>query len=210
MKTCMPPEPATACDQLAEVGPVLERTEDAPELLALGELGGRHHVEQAVAEELLDERPRRTRAWSGAIRSATCPDELVGARHRRSNLASVASISASGPVGEQAVQARGAASSVCLVDGRVEGEQDLLDRPSRRTRMRLASRSWIATRSTRRTRAARGLAGRGQPGGVGQAGQRRGGEAEPLLAGELHLAELVADHELLDRAQRGALDERLT
>ena len=43
-----------AADQLAEVGAVLEGAEDAPELLALGELGRGHDVEQAVAEDLLD------------------------------------------------------------------------------------------------------------------------------------------------------------
>ena len=47
----------------------------------------------------------------------------------------------------------------------------------------------------------RGLGRRGQPSRVGGAGQRRGCQAEPLLAGELDLAELVADHELLDRGQ---------
>ena len=40
--------------RLGEVGAVLERREHAAELLALGELGGGHHVEQAVAEQLLD------------------------------------------------------------------------------------------------------------------------------------------------------------
>ncbi len=45
--------------------------------------------------------------------------------------------------------------------------------------------------------------GRGRdPGSTGDRRERRGGEAEPVLAGEFHLAELVADHELLDSGQR--------
>ena len=43
-----------AAHEVAEVGPVLERREDAPELVALGELRRLHDVEQAVAEDLLD------------------------------------------------------------------------------------------------------------------------------------------------------------
>ena len=43
-----------------------------------------------------------------------------------------------------------------------------------------------------------GLGRRGDAGRVRGPGQRRGSQAEPLLAGELHLAELMADHELLD------------
>ena len=43
-----------AVDELGEVDAVLERREHAAELLALGELGRGHHVEQAVAEQLLD------------------------------------------------------------------------------------------------------------------------------------------------------------
>ena len=48
--------PGDAGDQVGEVGAVLEGGEDAAELLALRELRGRHHVEQAVAEQLLDRR----------------------------------------------------------------------------------------------------------------------------------------------------------
>ena len=81
--------------------------------------------------------------------------------------------------------------------------------PSRSTRMRLAIRSLTATRSTRRMWAARGLAGVAMPGRAGQPGERRRGEAEPVLAGELDLAELVADHQLLDGRQRAGIDDRL-
>ena len=49
-----PTGPRDAADELAEVGPVLERREDLAELVALGELRGLHHVEQPVAEDLLD------------------------------------------------------------------------------------------------------------------------------------------------------------
>ena len=45
-----------AADELAEVGAVLERREDAAQLLAVGELRRGHDVEQAVAEHLLDRR----------------------------------------------------------------------------------------------------------------------------------------------------------
>ena len=50
----MLPETGDAPDELAQVGPVLERREDLAELVALGELRGLHDVEQAVAEDLLD------------------------------------------------------------------------------------------------------------------------------------------------------------
>jgi PAS domain S-box-containing protein len=44
----------------------------------------------------------------------------------------------------------------------------------------------------------------------GEPGQRRGRQAEPVLARELHLAELVADHQLLDRRElAGVRDRRL-
>src|SRR3954451_22851234 len=49
-----PAGPGDASDEVAEIGPVLEGGEDAPELVALGELGRLHHVEQAVREDLLD------------------------------------------------------------------------------------------------------------------------------------------------------------
>ena len=80
--------------------------------------------------------------------------------------------------------------------------------PSRRTRIRLAIRSLTATRSTRRIWAAFGFAGVAMPGGARQAGERGRGEAEPVLARELDLAELVADHQLLDRRQRHRVDDR--
>jgi len=43
----------------------------------------------------------------------------------------------------------------------------------------------------------------GQTRRAGDRRQRRRVEPEPVLAGELDLAELVADHELLDGRQRG-------
>ena len=39
--------------------------------------------------------------------------------------------------------------------------------------------------------------------------QGRGGQAEPVLAGELHLPELVADHQLLDRGERDRVRDGL-
>ena len=47
-----------------------------------------------------------------------------------------------------------------------------------------------------------GLGRRRDPGRVGRRGERRGGQPEPLVRGELHLPELVADHELLDGRER--------
>ena len=54
-----------------------------------------------------------------------------------------------------------------------------------------------------------GLGGRREAGGVGEAGDGRSSEAEPVLARKLDLAELVADHQLLDLGQRRRLDDRL-
>ena len=53
-----------------------------------------------------------------------------------------------------------------------------------------------------------GLGRGGQAGRPRDARERRGGEAEPVLAGELHLAELVPDHQLLDGRQRHGIDDR--
>ncbi|MEJ7696019.1 MAG: hypothetical protein WKF78_05180 [Candidatus Limnocylindrales bacterium] len=54
-----------------------------------------------------------------------------------------------------------------------------------------------------------GLGRRREAGGSGQAGEGRGCEPEPVLTGELDLAELVADHQLLDRGQRHRVGEGL-
>ena len=48
--------PGDVLDELAEVLAVLQHREDTAELLRHGELGLRHDVEEAVAEELLDRR----------------------------------------------------------------------------------------------------------------------------------------------------------
>ena len=56
MQDVDPARPGHAPDELAEVGAVLERREDLPKLVALGELRRLHDVEQAVAEDLLDRR----------------------------------------------------------------------------------------------------------------------------------------------------------
>ena len=52
------------------------------------------------------------------------------------------------------------------------------------------------------------LGRRREAGRSGQTGQRRGRKTEPVLAGELDLAELVADHQLLDRGKRDRIDDR--
>ena len=56
------------------------------------------------------------------------------------------------------------------------------------------------------------VAGLGRRREAGRAGDRREGrrrEAEPVLAGELDLPELVADHQLLDRGQRDRVGDGL-
>ena len=54
-----------------------------------------------------------------------------------------------------------------------------------------------------------GLAGVAMPAARVRLREGRRGEAEPVLARELDLAELVADHQLLDRGQRCVVDHRL-
>ena len=49
----------------------------------------------------------------------------------------------------------------------------------------------------------------GDAGGVRRRGERRGGQAEPLVGRVLHLSELVADHELLDGRERDVAGEAL-
>jgi hypothetical protein len=50
---------------------------------------------------------------------------------------------------------------------------------------------------------------RRDPRGAGQPGEGRRGEAEPVLARELDLPELVSDHQLLDSRQRDGIGDRL-
>ena len=131
---------------------------------------------------------------------ADAPDELARGR-RGSEAARRRSRRVAGRVRETLVeQPRRRGERRLVLGRRVEGHERLLDRPSRRTTTRLAMALVIETRSTRRTRAARGLAGVAMPAAWVSRGERRGREPEPVLARELHLAELVADHQLLDRA----------
>src|SRR6185312_10849898 len=78
-----PATPGDQADELAEIGPVLERREDAPQLLALGELGLVHDVEQAIAVNLVD---------GGPVRLAQRPGDPLG------NAADENSFAAVGPV----------------------------------------------------------------------------------------------------------------
>ena len=75
-----------------------------------------------------------------------------------------------------------------LLDGALAQDEDEAGEP-------VADRDEVEAAEVRGARLGR----RGEAGGAGDRGERRGGEAEPVLAGELHLAELVADHQLLDR-----------
>ena len=53
------------------------------------------------------------------------------------------------------------------------------------------------------------LGGGRQPSRPRRGGEGRGREAKPLVGGKLHLAELVADHQLLDGWKRHLADQRL-
>ena len=210
MKTWMPARPGDAPDELAEVGPVLEGREDLAELVALGELRGLHDVEQAVAEDLLDRR---------RVVLAQDPDDALAdaaGRCARSGSSAAqprqaASARRRGALGESLVEQAGDAVERRLVDavGLVEGDGRLLDRALAQdedeARHPLVDRDEVDPPDVGGV----GLGRRREAGRAGQPGERRGGEAEPVLAGELDLAELVADHQLLDRRQRHGLDDRL-
>ena len=126
MKTRTSPARATALDEPAEVGPVLERREDPPKLVALGELRRLHHVEQPVAEDLLDRR---------GVELAERPDDpladLPGERGGRVGLV-VPCQPGCDPrprSGRRCARSTGRprAVSVVLVGGRVERDEDLLE-----------------------------------------------------------------------------------
>ena len=210
MKTWTLAGAGDAADELAEVGPVLEGGEDAPELVALGELRGLHDVEQAVAEDLLDgvrvvlaqdlddpvADPLRERSdavvLGRARRGASRPARAVMSTRR-----SLRSAATALSVGWSMASSPSRVTSACLMA------------PSRRTRIRLAIRSLMATRSIRRMCGVTRLGRCGDARRTGDRRERRGGQAKPVLAGELDLAELVADHQLLDGGQRHGFDDRL-
>ena len=204
MNTWTRPGAGDAADELAEVGPVLEGAEDAAELLALGELGCLHDVEQAVAEDLLDRR--------GVVLADDLDDALADApgegvrRDRRragrrggsrravavmSTSRSLSSAATALSVGWSMTSSPSRVTSACLIA------------PSRSTRMRLAIRSLIGDEVDPPDVGVARLGRRRQPGSAGDRGERRRRQPEPVLAGELHLAELVADHQLLDGRQAG-------
>ena len=74
--------------------------------------------------------------------------------------------------------------------------------------IRLASRSEIATRSIRRTWAARGLAGRREARRCDWRWRASSPRAGTTARSVLHLAELVADHQLLDRGELAGVGDR--
>ncbi len=97
--------------------------------------------------------------------------------------------------------------------GAIEGgpiEPALDDLAVRRARGRAgafrpqAATSWTWPKLARRARAGVTTGGR-----AGAAGEDRGREAQPLVAGQLHLAELVADHELVGLVELRLAHERL-
>src|SRR6476646_3895601 len=197
-----------AADELAQVGTVLESVEDAAELVALGELGCFHHVEQAVAEDLLD----RLGVVLADDLDDTVPDPpgegvdpVVGVERGDARLGA-----ACGHVDEALVEPCRDRVERGLVDGvvAVDGDQCLLDRTLAQDEDQ-AGHPFIDGNQVdpADVRIAR-LGRRGQPGGSRHGCESRRGETEPVLAGELDLAELVADHELLDGRQRDGLHDR--
>ena len=81
--------------------------------------------------------------------------------------------------------------------------------PSRRTRIRLAIRSLMGDQIDPAHVGGARLGRRREPRRTGDRGERGRREAEPVLAGELDLAELVADHQLLDGGQGTRLGDGL-
>ena len=163
--------------------------------------GRAHHVEQAVAEDLLDGGP--------VVVVEEADDPLADAQRRagvrRGRLQRTsAAVAISEAVASWTSSFRIAATTVrsAWSSGVVEGDERLLDRAlaedDDEARHAVVDRDEVDAADAGRG----GLGGRREAGGVGQRGDRRGGEAEPVLARELHLAELVADHQLLDLGQR--------
>ena len=126
MKTWIRPGPGDAADQLAEVGPVLERREDLAELVALGELRGLHDVEQAVAEDLLDG-GRVVLAQDPDDPLADAPGERAGPASSASSRASVA-LGAGWPSGRRR---RSLSSAGDAVEGRLVDGVGLVERDQR-------------------------------------------------------------------------------
>ena len=160
-----PARAGDAADQLAEVGPVLEGGEDPPELVALGELGRLHDVEQAVAEDLLDRRPRRTRGGSG--RSARRP-AARGLRRGPRRRARPSRLSARVAVMSIRRSLRSAATALS-VGWSIGSSSSRVTRacliaPSRRTRIRLAIRSLTADEVDPPDMGGARLGRRGEPG----------------------------------------------
>ena len=200
--------PRDAPDELAEVGAVLERREDLAELVALGELGRLHHVEEAVAEDLLD-RGRVVFAEDAHDPLADAPrqslDRVVLGQAGQDRRGATA-----GRVGQPLVEQAGDAVEGRLIDrlGLVEVHDRLLDaafaQHEDQARHPLVDGDEVDAADVRGA----GLGRRRQTRRARQPGERRGREAEPVLARELDLAELVADHQLLDRRQRHGVDDR--
>ena len=209
MKTWTVPRAGDAADELAEVGPVLEGVEDAPELVALGEFGRLHDVEQAVAEDLLDR--------LGVVFADDLDDPLAdppgeGVDPVLADERGDAGLGAAGGHVDQAlVEERGDRVEGRLVDGvvAVDRDQCLLDgalaEDEDQAGHPLIDGDQVDPPDVGVARLGRG----GQARRTGDRGERRRREAKPVLAGELDLAELVADHQLLDRRQRNGLDDRL-
>ena len=187
-------------EELAEVGPVLEHREDPPELVAPLELGRLHHVEQAVAEDLLDHR-RVIVADRGDHALADPPDERPDRPvASRSGRAPAPRRRRSGPAITPSRITATRVRSSCSA-GSASATRTCRRAPSRKTMIRLASRSVIDDEVDPADVGGAGLGGRREPGDAVGAREGRRREAEPLLRRVLHLAELVADHQLLDRRE---------
>ena len=201
--------PRDAPHELAQVGAVLERREDLAELVAVGELRGLHDVQEAVAEDLLDR--------GGVVFVEDAHDPLADAPREALDRVVLGQSgedrrrAAARRVGQPLVEQTGDAVEGRLIDrfGLVQAHDRLLDAAlaehEDQARHPLVDRDQVDAPDVRGARLGRG----GQAGGARQAGERRRREAEPVLTRELDLAELVADHQLLDRRQRYGVDDRL-
>jgi hypothetical protein len=203
-----PTRPGDAADQLAEVRPVLQGREDLAQLVALGELGRLHDVEQPVGEDLLD----RGRVVIAQDPDDPIPDALGDALH------GVGTIEA----GQRGLGGGSRRLEQVLVEHRrdpvegglidrvrlVEGDRRLLDGTLPEDQDEAGHPFVDRDEVDPADVGDRGLGRRRQTRRPGEAGQGRRREAEPVLAREFDLTELVADHQLLDRRQGRGIDDR--
>jgi hypothetical protein len=196
-------------DQLLQEVRPLQDLEDGPDLRALGELRLGQHVHDPIGEDVLD--------YDGVRVFQELGHDLAHVRRERWQLGEAAPDLRRGLASQLGVQGRRGSVELRLADGGIRGkpiehapvkaalrdvavneDQDAQARPVRQ----LDELDMAEARAPRARRCDdRGAAGAG--------GQDRGGEAQPLVARQLHLAELVANHELVGVVERCLAHERL-